>query len=292
MRSAEAIAYGAATVVNAIASGKGAAVGVDLWTRAKVELNRDPGEITALIHGEPNERTALLTAVLRRVLRRNKASKTFGAHIETWSNIPIARGMKSSSVAANAAAIAATAALGRRIIDREIIEDGVEAALKAGVTITGAFDDASASYYGGVVVTDNIERRILRRESVPREYHALFHVPLEKSYTANVSLRELRKLAPISELAHGMALNGHYFEALTLNGLAHSVVLGCEPRVAIEAMAAGAVASGLTGKGPATVAIVKRRQVADVRRAMSKFGGRLVEARLNNGKAMVVARHT
>ncbi|MEJ2280506.1 MAG: hypothetical protein P8X97_01085 [Candidatus Bathyarchaeota archaeon] len=31
---AEAISHGAATIINAIATGKGAAIGVDLWTKA------------------------------------------------------------------------------------------------------------------------------------------------------------------------------------------------------------------------------------------------------------------
>jgi len=292
MPTAEAVAHGAATVVNAISTGRGAAVGVDLWTKARVELNRDAGEVTALIQGEPNEATGLMATVVRRALRRHRASRTFGARVETWSNIPIARGMKSSSVAANAIALAATAALGKRIIDREILEDSVEAAVEAGVTITGAFDDASASYYGGVVVTDNKQRRILKRQRISEEYCVLFHVPPEKSYTASVDLRELRKLSSISELAHRMALDGHYWEALTLNGLAHSIVLGWEPKVAIEAIGAGAVASGLSGKGPATVAIVKRHQVPKVRYAMSRFEGQLIEAKLSNSKARVVAKYT
>jgi len=292
MPIAEAVAYGAATVVNAISTGRGAALGVDLWTKARVELNRDIGEVTAMIQDEPGEATDLVTAVVRKVLQRHEASKKFGAHVETRSNIPIARGMKSSSVAANAVALATTAALGKRIRDKEILEDSVEAAIAAGVTITGAFDDASASYYGGLVVTDNERRRILKRERIRKEYRVLFHVPPEKSYTANVDLHEFRKLARISELAHRMALNGYHWEALILNGLAHSILLGWEPNVAIEAMNVGAVASGLSGKGPATVAVVKRHQASEVRRAMSRFEGQLIEAKLNNSKARVVAKHT
>jgi len=292
MPIAEAVAYGAATVVNAISTGRGAALGVDLWTKARVELNRDIGEVTAMIQDEPGEATDLVTAVVRKVLQRHEASKKFGAHVETRSNIPIARGMKSSSVAANAVALATTAALGKRIRDKEILEDSVEAAIAAGVTITGAFDDASASYYGGLVVTDNERRRILKRERIRKEYRVLFHVPPEKSYTANVDLQEFRKLARISELAHRMALNGYHWEALILNGLAHSILLGWEPSVAIEAMNVGAVASGLSGKGPATVAVVKRHQASEVRRAMSRFEGQLIEAKLNNSKARVVAKHT
>ena len=42
---AVAIAHGAATIVNAIALGKGAAFGVDLWTKAEVKLTDEPGVI-------------------------------------------------------------------------------------------------------------------------------------------------------------------------------------------------------------------------------------------------------
>ncbi len=290
MPVAEAIAYGAATVVNAISTGKGAAIGVDLWTVARVELNRDPGEVSASIHGEPTEKDDLVVTVVRDVLKRHGAGMRYGAHVETTSNIPIARGMKSSSVAANAVALATTAALGKQVPDKEILEDGVQAAIASGVTVTGAFDDACASYYGGLVVTDNKRRRILKRKTLEK-YCVLFHVPSEKSYTANVDLQEFRKLARISGLAHRMALDGYHWEALTLNGLAHSVVLGWEPKVAVEAMAAGAVASGLSGKGPATVAIVKERGVLKVRSAMSRFEGQLIEAKISNSKARVIAKH-
>jgi len=287
--TAEAIAYGAATVVNAISTGKGAAVGVNLWTKARVELNRDAGQIAASVQGQPNESTDLIATVVRRLLRECGAIRKFGAQVQTASNIPIARGMKSSSVAANAVALATTAALGKRIRDREILEVAVESAVKAGVTITGAYDDACASYYGGLVVTDNRQRRILRRRVVG-DYHVLFHVPPHRSYTANVDLGRFRKLLNVTETAHRLALDGHHWAALTLNGLAHSIVLGCRPEVAIEALAAGAIAAGLSGKGPATAAVVDEKFLSTVRSSMSRFGGQLIEAKLSNRKAGIVAR--
>jgi len=291
MPVAEAIAHGAATVVNAISTGRGAAIGVGLWTKAEVELNRDAGEVIANIHGEHDEPRDLMKHAVRRVLRRHRVHRIFGARVTTRSNIPIARGMKSSSVAANAVTLATTAALGKRAHDERIIEDSVGSAIDAGVTVTGAFDDACSSYYGGLVVTDNTRRTILRRRRICEEYRVLFHVPREKSYTANADMRKFRKLAHISGLAHRLALNGHHWEALILNGLAHSVALGWNPHVAIEAMGAGATASGLSGKGPATVAIAKRHLVSKVRSAMSEFEGEIIETAPNNRKATVLARH-
>ena len=291
MPSAEAIAHGAATVVNAISTGRGAAFGVGLWTKAEVELNRDVGEITAHIQDEHDEPCDLMIHAVRKVLRRYGVHRTFGARVTTRSNIPIARGMKSSSVAANAVTLATTAALGKRATDECIIKDSVESAIRARVTITGAFDDACSSYYGGLVVTDNTRMIILKRRRISEGYRVLFHVPLEKSYTANVDMDKFRKLAHISELAHGLALNGHHWEALIVNGLAHSVALGWNPRVAIEAMAAGATASGLSGKGPATVAVVKRHLLSRVRSALSEFEGDIIETVPNNRRATVIARH-
>ena len=42
----------------------------------------------------------------------------------------------------------------------------IDASLEAGVTITGSFDDATASYFGGVVVTDNKNREFIIKEKM------------------------------------------------------------------------------------------------------------------------------
>ena len=57
---ATAIAHGAATIVNAMALGKGAAFGVDLWTKAEVKLTDEPHVIKAEITSDPKENTALM----------------------------------------------------------------------------------------------------------------------------------------------------------------------------------------------------------------------------------------
>ena len=54
---AEAIAHGAATIVNAIALGQGAAFGVDLWTKAEVRLTDEAGIITGEITSDIDEST-------------------------------------------------------------------------------------------------------------------------------------------------------------------------------------------------------------------------------------------
>jgi len=51
----KAVAYGAVTIVNAISCGLGAALGVKLWTEAKVKLTNEPNVIEGRIVSDPNE---------------------------------------------------------------------------------------------------------------------------------------------------------------------------------------------------------------------------------------------
>ncbi len=205
---AVAIAHGAATIVNAIALGKGAAFGVDLWTKAEVKLTNEPGIVVAEIVSDPNESTLLIEKTVLRVLQRFSLEKSFGAKVKTQSNIPIARGLKSSSAAANATALATTAAIGKKLDDLEIVKIGVEAAFDAKVTVTGAFDDACASYFGGIVITDNLKREIIKQLPLPNDLTVLFHVPPEKAYTANSDVNRLKTVKPLVEIAFEKALEG------------------------------------------------------------------------------------
>ena len=138
---AEAISHGAATIINAIATGKGAAVGVDLWTKASVTLTDEKGQVVVTIQSDSSENPALAQKTVQRVLKHFGLDNQFGAKVETTSNIPVARGLKSSSVAANAIALATTAALERSLDDVMVVKLGVDGALDAEVTITGAFDE-------------------------------------------------------------------------------------------------------------------------------------------------------
>ncbi|HEX7481901.1 MAG TPA: shikimate kinase [Candidatus Bathyarchaeia archaeon] len=285
---AVAIAHGAATIVNAIALGKGAAFGIDLWTRSEVNLTDEPGVIRAEIVSDPKESTLLIEKTAARVLRRFGLEKSFGVKIKTISNIPIARGLKSSSVAANATALATTAALGKTLDDIEIIKLGVEAAFDANVTVTGAFDDACASYFGGIIITDNLKREIIKQYTLPEDVIVLIHVPPQKAYTIDCNVNRLKTLRPLVEVAFEKALDGKIWEALTLNGLIYSSASNLNTSIAIDALAAGAVAAGLCGKGPAVTAVVSKDTVDLVKIALQKYKGEILQTQLNCEKAKVL----
>jgi shikimate kinase len=266
---AEAISHGAATIINAIATGKGAAIGVDLRTKARVKLTNEPGIIESTIMSDPTEDPVLIEKTVRKVLKYFNLEAKFGAKVETWSNIPIARGMKSSSAAGNAIALATVAALKKHLDDVTIVRLSVDGAIDAKVTITGAFDDACASYFGGVVFTDNLKRRVVKRLEIAGDLAVLFYVPAKKTYTVSSDVGRMKGVASLVKIA--------YKEAL-----------GYDSSIATDALIAGALAAGLSGTGPAVTAIVPDEKIDLVKDAWQTYEGEILEARVNHEKAEVV----
>jgi len=287
LRTAEAVSHGAVTIVNAMATGRGAALGVKLQTRATVTVTSRPGVFVARNLSDRRESTELAEIAAQSVFAHFGADKRYGAIVETDSNIPIAVGLKSSSAASNAVALASLHALGIKLSDLEVVRLGVQASFRAGVTLTGAFDDACACYFGGVVITDNVKRRILKRFKPKGGLRVLIHVPKIKRYTRDVNPDSFSSIRPFIRAAHRSAVRGDYWDSMTLNGLVYSMALGFDTEATTAALDSGAVAAGLTGKGPAVAAIVSESKKDNVRAAWRRIKGQVIETSLNFRKATV-----
>lgn len=275
------VAYGAATIVNAMPSGYGAALGVELKTAAEVELVDGP-EIEVEIKSDAKESGALAAEAFKITLESFGIKK--GGRIETESEIPIAVGMKSSSAAANAVILATLDALGKRIGDLDVIKMGVEASVRAGVTLTGAFDDACASYLGGLHVTDNYGRRILKSLGVG-QLSAVFLVPEGKRYSGEVDAQSIKAYARPTLLALDDALNGRHWQAMLLNGMVMARAFGADPMPMLLAMKNGAISAGFCGKGPAVCAIVGTECEGEVVDGWKELGWRIIKSRTNSRSA-------
>ena len=165
---------------------------------------------------------------------------------------------------------------------------GVEAAFDAKVTVTGAFDDACASYFGGVVITDNLNKEIIKQLPLPEDLMVLFHVPPQKAYTINSNIARLQTVKPLVQIVYEKALEGKIWEALTLNGLIYSSAQNLNMAIAVDALAAGAVAAGLCGKGPAVSVVVPNDKLDSVKVALQRHEGEILVAQLNCAKAKVL----
>jgi shikimate kinase len=250
------LAYGAVSVVNALATGFGAAIGIELPVKASVSLiSRSKVETDIMIRGKKEEcDLRLVNSVIELV--DEKYGLEGGVSIRIDSEVPIARGLKSSSAVANALMAAFLDALGINAGHMEIIRLAVEASQRAGVTITGAFDDACASLLGGLCITNNIRMELIDRQLLDSLYVVLF-VPAKQVETSSLENTDFSVIKPYVDEAFNLVIKDRWREAMVINGLIYSSFLGYNTRFIIEALEAGAVAAGLSGKGPAFTAITE-----------------------------------
>jgi len=278
-----ASALGAGTVINAFATLKGSAFAINLKTRAEVEIVNSG--IRCKIADDPTANTSLIAECARLVVER--FAPNVGVHITTKSEIPIASGLKSSSAAANATVLGLIEALEIEIEPLEIVKLGVLAARRVGVTITGAFDDACASFFGGLVLTDNEHDLLLKRVELNAD--VLIYVPREKAYSAQANVARTKLLAPWVDIAYQLASEGAYEKAMVLNGLLYCSAFGFSTEPVISALAAGARAASLSGTGPAYVALVDRSSSLAVKSEWEKLEGLIIETKTSNKGAQIEA---
>jgi shikimate kinase len=255
---AEAPAAG--TVLNALATGTGAAFAIERYVEAAVSVD-DTGGVDASVEGHPDADTRLVERCVERVLEDTDYS---GGTVHTDSEIPMASGLKSSSAAANATVLATLAALGTEedVTREDAAKTGVEAARDAGVTVTGAFDDASASMLGGLTVTENDTDSLLIRDEV--DWEALVWTPPERAFSADADAGRCARIAPLADLVRELALAGRYGLAMTVNGFAFCGALERPAEPMVEALP-DAEGVSLSGTGPSYVAVGEREAMADLR---------------------------
>ena len=265
-----AAALGAGTVLNALSTGVGSAFAIDIETTATVELDGSE-TVTGTIAGDDGGDTRLIERCVELAIDAYGDSEVSGGTVRTESDVPMAAGLKSSSAAANATVLATADAFDADPEPLAACRLGVRAAREVGVTVTGAFDDASASMLGGVTVTDNTTDELLTRDEIG--WDVVVWTPDERAYSADADVDRCANVAPMAELVADLALEGRYAEAMTVNGLAFSAALGFSPEPAVEAMPHVAGVS-LSGTGPSVVAVGDADGVDHVRDRWSERSGR------------------
>ncbi|MBO7444283.1 MAG: shikimate kinase, partial [Methanobrevibacter sp.] len=280
--SKKVLSPGSATIINAISTGFGAAFGIGLAIEAEAKFSSRGVNCSSDLGVDPH----LMNLCVEKVLDHYKIGSDLdfddiipsldfgngeGIEVKTKSNLPLGSGLSSSSALSNAVVMATAALVAGEfylepMTDLEIVNYGIDASLEAGVTITGAFDDASASYFGGLSITDNANREIIHQERMP-DYDILVFMPDKESLSGSSDVDRMKLVAPFVRIAYNKALDGDYLEAMTLNGLLYGNVLGFDNNIALDALQAGALASGLSGTGSSFVAIVDDSSVDDVKDA-------------------------
>ena len=279
-RKVRAIVHGAISIVNAIATGKGSALGISLKVTAEVELQKGHG--LRFITGRNGDR------LIKNIIQKTIPKETIESNmisIRVDSEIPIGYGLKSSSAVSNAIVLACSQiAREEDINDNAILEVAALSSLEAKVSLTGAYDDATACYFGGFTVTDNYSRRLIRKERAPENLYAIIILP---SSTTRGDVRKLRNLSDIFIDAFRFAESGQYWKAMKLNGVLASAALSSSYAPAMAAMEHGALSASISGNGPSIAAVGNEDAIEPIVGALSKYDGEIIVSKVNNEKADV-----
>ena len=280
IRKARAVVHGAISIVNAIATGKGSALGVSLKVTAEVELQKGRG--LRFITGGNGDK------LIKKIVEKTIPKKIIESNmiiIKVDSEIPIGYGLKSSSAVSNAVALACShIEMEEDTNDHEILEVAASSSLESKVSLTGAYDDATACYFGGFTVTDNYSRRIIRKERAPDNLYAIIFLP---SNTSRGDVSKLRNLSDIFIDAFRLAESGQYWKAMKLNGVLTSVALSSSYTPVMAALEHGALSASISGNGPSIAAVACADAVDPIVDTLSKFEGKVIVSRVNNEKANI-----
>lgn len=243
-------AFGGVSIVNAIPAWYGSSMAINL----KVNVDIEEGHST------------FQSSLVRTILDYFKAMYHIPElKISIWSEIPQTSGLKSSSAVSTALIAAISEKFG---IEVDVPKLSAILSIKSGVSITGAYDDATAAYYGGVSFTYNKEFKLLKMENFPKDISILI---LAIGNRPSIDLKILKKYNLLFEEIFRIALTD-IITAMKLNGLAIAEILGYDKRPIISALKSGAIASGISGNGPSIFALCKEGDEGPIYENLSKYG--------------------
>src|SRR6267143_321832 len=206
MSATKAIMHGAISIVNAIATGKGATLGISIGVEARIKAT--PGTGIFFENKESSLSSRLIKAVIEKAVPKTDLEKN-KITVLVKSEIPSGYGLKSSSAISSVISLACAKLFRPKVADLEVLKYGAEASIQTKVSITGAFDDACACYFGGFVVTDNTNLRIVKSEKAPEDLVAVIFIPRSRR---RGDVKRLKILDEVFSQAWTLPSNAEYLK--------------------------------------------------------------------------------
>ena len=260
MAKTKAIVHGAISLVNAIATQKGATLGITLKVQATVETSKGKGITIKSQNKSLSSRLINKTVekiISKKDLEQNKITITLD------SEIPTGYGLKSSSAISTAVSLACAKIFKPKFTDQQILLAGVDASIESKVSITGAYDDACSCYYGGFNVTDNAKKKRIHFEKGPVNMIAVIFIPKNRK---RGNLKKLKIFSSIFENAWELARKTNYWDAMIINGLSTASILNSEPKIIANLIEKGALGASVSGNGPSIAAITKKENESSIKK--------------------------
>ena len=122
------------------------------------------------------------------------------------------------------------------------------------ISLTGALDDACASRFGGLWLTNNLSMEVVLKEEVPR-YEVVLYLPRRKVKTYSLRDVDMSWIRDLVYRAFKLAVRGQWIESIKINTYAYNLVFKYDLKPIHSAMRAGALIAGVSGKGPSVFAL-------------------------------------
>ncbi len=271
-------ATGAVTFVNALATGIGSAAGIALPAEVIVDLT--PVRAEPSITVDPSGDSQLVRATTQAALRLWAPGRTFRSHVSVSSEIPPARGLKSSSAVSGAVGRAVASALGVYVTSDEVARLSADVSQQIGLSATGAFDDALAALEPGVHVTDNPARRRLRTDSLDPTWQVVLWIPRQPHLPSPTYRDAFQRLRAEGEAAETAARRGDPLAAMEANTRVVEAAVGYDyGAIRTELARGGALGSGVSGLGPTLASVVTADRVSAVLRGLPPGEGEVLVTR-------------
>jgi shikimate kinase len=266
-----AVSHSAITVVSAFATGKGVTIGTDLSCRVTAEvIKRKRSGSKVIVAGSVDDSHGLIMTCVQNSIRQLGAliPADSAVLVKVESDIPMAVGLKSSS-SASVAAVSAIFNLFSHVRKKplntqDLLRTSCEASIESGASLTGAFDDAAASYLGGLVFSDNLRFKLLAHRELPSEYGTVVKilVPPAAKLTSSLKLSDYHQYNKQIRDAIEFASDGIIVQAMLLNSTVHALIHKYSLQPIVSSILEGASSAGISGKGPAVAAICPKNKIA------------------------------
>ncbi|MGC8581100.1 MAG: shikimate kinase [Thermoplasmata archaeon] len=261
--------HSAISIVNGISTRKGAAIAISLYAKVYTEYNVSDYTI---INFRTNQQanTLLIQKVVEKIVKINNW-KGIHTNIFVDSQIPVSVGLKSSS------AVAIALFRSFSYTKDDMLELVSMSNIEAGISITGAYDDAASCYYNGITVSDNENNVVI--ENIPCEtWYVLICIPEYTIQKSNIDRNQYALHKEEFEEALSYLMSGEMIKAIEKNGIVMSKICNIDlSRIKKELEGTNALVVSISGTGPAVFILYK--ESTDMYRIllkMSKFYEKMI----------------
>jgi shikimate kinase len=246
----------AITVLNAIRSTHGSAIGINI--PISVEINN--AEQLTITTNPMEIGDELILECITSFQEYNDVTVD-DLHITTNSPLPAQRGLKTSSSVSMATLKALATFFEMELTVSELVSLSAQASLRCGVSLTGAMDDAYASFCGGLSLTQNFDQQLISLKPYISNDTVVLLIP-KKSTSKNEVMQILEGIDPrLLKRALKSLRKGNIIEAIEYNTKAYSPLLDKKHVQLQDLRAQDTLVVGINGAGPSLFAICQHHQV-------------------------------